>query len=75
MSGSKKNCLFCNISKERVVAENELAYAIHDGYLVERANGSPPSLITASGSSKLYDHSNWEDFFTYHENKEWIKPV
>jgi len=48
---------------------------LRDGCLIERANGSPPSLITTSGSSKLYNHSNWEGFFTYHEKKEWIKPV
>ena len=34
MSGSIKNCLFCNIPKERVVAENALAYAIRDGFPV-----------------------------------------
>ena len=34
MSDSIKNCLFCNIPKERVVAENELAYAICDGFPV-----------------------------------------
>lgn len=34
MSDSTKNCLFCNISKERVVAENALAYAIRDGFPV-----------------------------------------
>ena len=34
MSDSIKNCLFCNIPKERVVAENALAYAIRDGFPV-----------------------------------------
>jgi diadenosine tetraphosphate (Ap4A) HIT family hydrolase len=32
MSDSTKNCLFCNIPKERVVAENALAYVIRDGF-------------------------------------------
>jgi ATP adenylyltransferase len=27
-------CLFCNISEERIIAENDLAYAIRDGYPV-----------------------------------------
>ncbi len=30
----EENCLFCNISKERVVSENSLAYVIRDGYPV-----------------------------------------
>jgi len=29
-----ENCLFCNIKKERVIAENELVYAMYDGYAV-----------------------------------------
>ena len=28
------NCLFCNIPQERIVLENDLAYAVHDGYPV-----------------------------------------
>jgi ATP adenylyltransferase len=28
------DCLFCNISKERIILENDLAYAIHDGFHV-----------------------------------------
>ena len=28
------DCLFCNISKERIILENDLAYAIHDGFPV-----------------------------------------
>ena len=27
-------CLFCEISNERIVAENDLAYAVHDGFPV-----------------------------------------
>jgi len=27
-------CLFCNISNKRVVSENELAYAVRDGFPV-----------------------------------------
>ncbi len=28
------NCLFCNIKDERVIAENDLAYAVRDGFPV-----------------------------------------
>ena len=28
------NCLFCNIDPGRIIAENELAYVVHDGYPV-----------------------------------------
>jgi diadenosine tetraphosphate (Ap4A) HIT family hydrolase len=28
------SCLFCEISNERIVAENDLAYAVHDGFPV-----------------------------------------
>ena len=28
------DCLFCNISHERIVLENDLAYAVRDGYPV-----------------------------------------
>lgn len=27
-------CLFCNIPKERIIAQNELAYAVRDGFPV-----------------------------------------
>jgi len=30
----EEDCLFCNISKERVISQNSLAYAIRDGYPV-----------------------------------------
>ena len=30
----EEGCLFCEMPEERVIAENELAYAIHDGYPV-----------------------------------------
>lgn len=29
-----KNCLFCEIPKERIILENSLAYAIYDGFPV-----------------------------------------
>ena len=29
-----KNCIFCNIEQERVLAENELCFAIRDGFPV-----------------------------------------
>ncbi|MEJ2608197.1 MAG: HIT domain-containing protein [Anaerolineales bacterium] len=32
----EKGCLFCEISSERIVAENELAYAIRDGFPVTK---------------------------------------
>jgi diadenosine tetraphosphate (Ap4A) HIT family hydrolase len=28
------NCIFCNIQKERIVLENDLGYAIYDGFPV-----------------------------------------
>lgn len=34
MNKDEKTCLFCKISKERVIAENEHAYAIRDGFPV-----------------------------------------
>ena len=33
-SHREEGCLFCEISEERVIAENELAYAIYDGFPV-----------------------------------------
>lgn len=32
------NCIFCNIDKERIVAENEGAYAIYDGFPVSKGH-------------------------------------
>ena len=34
----QEGCLFCEINKERVIAENELAYAIGDGFPVTPLN-------------------------------------
>lgn len=34
MSEEKSNCLFCNIPKDKIVVENELAYAIRDKFPV-----------------------------------------
>lgn len=31
---AKEQCLFCDISQERVIAENSIAYAIRDGFPV-----------------------------------------
>ena len=31
---AKEQCLFCDIPQERVIAENSIAYAIRDGFLV-----------------------------------------
>ena len=30
----KSDCLFCNIPRERIIAENELFYAVRDGFPV-----------------------------------------
>jgi len=32
------NCIFCNIEKERIVAENEAAYAIYDDFPVSQGH-------------------------------------
>ena len=29
-----RTCLFCNIKNERIISENDLAYAVHDGFPV-----------------------------------------
>lgn len=34
MEEKNTDCLFCNLPKERIIAENEHAYAIHDGFPV-----------------------------------------
>ena len=34
MHQNQTNCLFCNIPEERIIAENEHAYAIRDGFPV-----------------------------------------
>ncbi|HIE65666.1 MAG TPA: HIT family protein [Nitrospira sp.] len=34
MEEEKTECLFCNIPKERIIAENKYAYAIPDGFPV-----------------------------------------
>ena len=34
MDIQKPVCLFCYIDPTRIIDENELAYAVHDGYLV-----------------------------------------
>jgi len=28
------SCLFCNIDRDRIISENDLVYAVHDGYPV-----------------------------------------
>ncbi len=32
--GCQNKCLFCNVGKERIIAENDLAFAIRDGFPV-----------------------------------------
>jgi len=34
MNTETKKCLFCTISPERIIMENDVAYAIYDGYPV-----------------------------------------
>ncbi len=34
MEDSQKECLFCNVPKERIISENEYAYALRDGFPV-----------------------------------------
>ena len=34
MGTQSNNCLFCDIGSGRIIAENDLAYAVHDGYPV-----------------------------------------
>ena len=35
------NCLFCNIDPGRVIVENDLVYAVHDGYPVTPDHSYP----------------------------------
>ena len=32
--GKSENCLFCDMDPSRIIAENDLAYVVHDGYPV-----------------------------------------
>ena len=34
MEEEKPKCLFCDISRQRIIAENEYAYAVHDSFPV-----------------------------------------
>jgi diadenosine tetraphosphate (Ap4A) HIT family hydrolase len=34
MGKKSENCLFCDIDPNRIIVENDLAYAVHDGYPV-----------------------------------------
>ena len=34
MTATDNNCLFCSIESDRIIAENELVYAIRDGFPV-----------------------------------------
>jgi ATP adenylyltransferase len=46
----EKDCLFCNISEERIILNNELAYAIQDAYPVTPLH----SLIVPKRHAKTY---------------------
>lgn len=35
---SKANCIFCNISQDRIIAENDLCFAILDGFPVSEGH-------------------------------------
>lgn len=35
---SKTDCVFCNISQDRVIAQNHLCFAIYDGFPVSRGH-------------------------------------
>ena len=35
-SDRKEDCLFCGLPKERIITENNLAYAVYDGYPVTK---------------------------------------
>ena len=35
---SKTDCVFCNISQDRVIAQNNLCFAIYDGFPVSRGH-------------------------------------
>lgn len=51
MTKDENTCLFCNIPKQRVVAENEHAYAIRDGFPV------------TEGHSLIIPKRHVEDYF------------
>jgi len=51
MSRESKECLFCNFPKEKVVAENEYAYVIRDGFPV------------TDGHSLIIPKRHVEDYF------------
>jgi diadenosine tetraphosphate (Ap4A) HIT family hydrolase len=44
------DCLFCHIDKSRIILENDIAYAVYDGYPVTRHH----SLIIPKGHIKTY---------------------
>ncbi len=35
---SQKQCIFCNLASERIIAENELCFAIRDGFPVSEGH-------------------------------------
>ena len=41
------DCLFCNISHERIVLENDLAYAVRDGYPITEMHSMCGPCVTA----------------------------
>jgi len=53
----EKECLFCQIPQKRIIAENEYAYAIRDGYAVTKYH----SLIIPKRHVKDYFHLSKEE--------------
>ncbi|MDP6727419.1 MAG: HIT family protein [Gammaproteobacteria bacterium] len=51
------DCLFCNIPQERIVLENDLAYAVSDGYPVTEMH----SLVVPKRHVKEYFDLNTDE--------------
>jgi diadenosine tetraphosphate (Ap4A) HIT family hydrolase len=49
MGKKSDNCLFCDIDPSRIISENDLAYAVHDGYPVTELQ----TLIIPKGNTEM----------------------
>ncbi|MDW5300713.1 MAG: HIT family protein [Sedimentibacter sp.] len=56
-TGDKLNCIFCNIEKDRIITENETAYAVYDGFPVNKGH----MLIIPKKHIKDYFETNEQD--------------
>jgi len=56
-TGDNLDCIFCNIEKDRIVTENETAYAIYDGFPVNKGH----MLIIPKKHIKDYFESSEQD--------------